>query len=352
MGEHNTLMGKPLSKLNKLPTMHDVATLAGVSQPTVSRVLNNNNTSIPISEETRQKVMAAVDQLGYRPNMVARSLRTQKTQTVALLIADISNGFYHTMARAVQDVARQHDYEVVISNSDHIYENEKHFCEIVLGRGVDGVMMVPIRLTSDELDEYVSRTHIPFVMLGIHVEHPAIDAVYLDDERAIHEATGWLIEERGYTSIGYIGVPDYYPPGPRRWRGFQQAMQEHNLFIDPRHLQEGDFTLEGGRRAVNALIEGGKMPSALVVLNDLMAIGVILALQEAGYSVPEDVAVLGFDDIPEATIVRPTLTTIAQNPRDIGLKMASALFERIDNPDLGPRRVFESPYHLIPRNST
>jgi DNA-binding LacI/PurR family transcriptional regulator len=345
-------MGKPSSSKLKQPTMHDVATLAGVSQPTVSRVLNNNNTSIPISDDTRQRVLAAVEALGYRPNMVARSLRTQKTQTVALMIADISNGFYHTMARAVQDAARQRDYEVVISNSDHIYENEKHFCEIVLGRGVDGVMMVPIRLTSEELDEYVSRTHIPFVILGIHVEHPEIDAVYLDDERAIYEATNWLIADCGYKSIGYIGVPDYYPPGPRRWRGFQQAMNEHELFIDPRHLQEGDFTLEGGRKAVNALIEGGSLPSALVVLNDLMAIGVILALQEAGYSVPDDVAVLGFDDIPEATIVRPTLSTIAQDPRDIGLKMANALFERIENPDLGPRRVFESPFRIVPRNST
>jgi LacI family transcriptional regulator, galactose operon repressor len=342
---------KPKLK-SKRPTMYDVAKLAGVSQPTVSRVLNPNEVTAQISDETTQRVLDAVKKLGYRPNVVARSLRTQRTQMVALLIADLSNGFYHTMARAVQDVARQHDYEVLISNSDHIYENEKHFCEIVLGRGVDGVMMVPIRLTGEELDHYVSQTHIPFVMLGIHINHPLIDAVYLDDERAIYEATRWMITECGYTSIGYIGVPDFLPPGPRRFRGFKQAMDEFGLPIEERFMHEGDFTLEGGRKAVNALIEAGELPSALIVLNDLMAIGVILALQEAGYTVPDDVAVLGFDDIPEATIVRPTLTTIAQNPRDIGLKLAKALFERIENPNLGPRRVFESPYQLIPRDST
>ena len=103
--------------------MYDVAKLAGVSQPTVSRVLNHNDTTVQISDETRQRVMAAVEELGYRPNILARSLRTQRTQTIALMIADLSNGFYHPIARAVQDVARKRDYEVLISNSDHLYEN-------------------------------------------------------------------------------------------------------------------------------------------------------------------------------------------------------------------------------------
>ncbi len=336
----------------KPPTMYDVAKLAGVSQPTVSRVLNSSETAVQISDETRQRVLAAVEELGYRPNVLARRLRIQRTQTIALLIADLSNAFYHPIARAVQDVAHQHDYEVLISNSDHLYEKEKHFCEIVLGRGVDGVIMVPIRLSTEELDHYVSQTHIPFVVLGQHVDHPNIDVVYLNDELATYEATCWLISECRHTSIGYIGVPDYFPPGPRRVRGFMRAMHEGGLTVDPRFMPQGDFTLESGTKAAHALMQVGELPSALMVINDLMAIGVILALQEAGYSIPDDVAVVGFDDIPEATIVRPTLTTIAQNPRDIGQKLAKALFERIENPNIATRRFFESPYKLIPRQST
>jgi DNA-binding LacI/PurR family transcriptional regulator len=284
--------------------------------------------------------------------VVARSLRTQRTQTVAVLIADLSNGFYHPIARAIQDVARKHDYEVLISNSDHLYENEKHFCEIVLGRGVDGVIMVPIHLTNADLDHYVSQTHIPFVVLAEYITHPNIDVVYVDDQRATYEATRWLIDECGHRKIGYVGVPEYLPPGPRRLRGFTQALNESGLSPDPRFMEMGDFTLEGGKRAAHSLIERGELPTALIVVNDLMAIGVILALQEAGYSIPEDVAVVGFDDIPEATIVRPTLTTIAQNPRDIGEKLAKALFERIENPNMSERRVFESSFKLIPRQST
>src|SRR5262245_10477516 len=148
-------MAKKAAARQKQPTMYDVARLAGVSQPTVSRVLNQNETSVQISDETRQRVLEAIEKLGYRPNIVARSLRTRRTQTVALMIADISNGFYHPIARAVQDTARERDYEVLIANSDHIYQNEKHFCEIVLRRGVDGVILVPIHLTDDDLAYYV-----------------------------------------------------------------------------------------------------------------------------------------------------------------------------------------------------
>jgi LacI family transcriptional regulator len=336
----------------KRPTMYDVAKLAGVSQPTVSRVLYRTETTATISDETSQRVLAAVEQLGYRPNRVARSLRTQRTQTIALLIADLSNGFYHVMARAVQDVAHRHDYEVLISNSDHLYENERHFCEIVLGRGVDGAIMVPIHLTNEDIDHYASQTHIPFVVLAEYVNLPNIDVVFVNDDRATYEATQWLIRECGHTKIGYVGVADFYPPGPRRRRGFTRAMTEAGLPINPAFLEEGDFSLESGRKAVHSLIQRGELPTALIVVNDLMAIGVILTLQEAGYRVPEDVAVVGFDDIPEAIIVRPTLTTIAQDPRDIGEKLAKALFERIENPNIAERRVLESHFELKPRNST
>lgn len=341
-----------LTMKRKQPTMNDVAKLAGVSQPTVSRVLSRSESTPSISEETSQRVLEAVEKLGYRPNVVARSLRTQRTQTIAMMIADLSNGFYQVMARAVQDVARRHDYEVLISNSDHLYENEKHFCEIVLGRGVDGVMMVPVHLTNEDMEYYASQSNIPFVVLAEYIKHPNIDVVFVNDEKATYEAVCWMYAECGYTSIGYIGVPDIYPPGPRRLRGFVRAMNDCGLTVNPAFMEKGDFTLESGRRAAQALIQKGKLPSALYVCNDLMAIGVILTLQEAGYSIPEDVAILGFDDIPEAIIVRPTLTTIAQDPRDIGQKLANALFERIENPEIQGRRVFESFYKLIPRNST
>jgi LacI family transcriptional regulator len=331
--------------------MYDVAKLAGVSQPTVSRVLNQNDTTVQISDETRQRVLAAIEELGYRPNVLARSLRTQRTQTVALLIADLSNGFYQVIARAVQDVARQHDYEVLISNSDHLYENEKHFCQVVSRRPVDGVIMVPIHLTENDIDEYFGKTNIPVTILGGHLQVNGVDGVYVDDERATYLAVQWMINERQYHNFGYVGVSDDYPPGPRRLRGFLRAIHDASFKFDPRFHLMGDFTMESGAEAARKLLSVGEMPRALFVLNDLMAIGVILTLQEAGIRVPQDVAVMGFDDIPEARIVRPMLTTIAQEPRDIGLKLANALFERINDQDITGTRLFESTTKLVIRDS-
>ena len=342
-------MKKTITK-NKLPTMYDVARLAGVSQPTVSRVLNHNDTAVSISDDTRLRVLAAIDELGYRPNALARSLRTQRTQTVALLIADLANGFYHPIARAVQDVARQHDYEVFIANSDHLYEHEKHFCNIVSRRSVDGVIMVPIHLTTEDLTRFIAQNNTPVVVLGEQIDHQEIDVVYTDDEKATYEATMWMIKECGYTSLGFIGAMDDFPPGPRRYKGFMRALTESGLSLDPRFLFKGNFTRESGEEIAHKLLTIGELPRGLMIINDLMAIGAMLTLQEAGCRIPQDLAVIGFDDIPEATIVRPALTTIAQHPREMGQRLAELLFSRIENPSI-ERRIQEASYDLVVRDS-
>ncbi len=331
--------------------MKDVAKLAGVSQPTVSRVLNQKDTTISISDETREKVMKAVEELGYRPNMHARSLRTQETKLIAVLMADITNSFYPQIARSIQMVAREEGFDVMISNSDHIYENEKLFCEAVSSRAVDGIIMVPIHLTEQDLHDLYQQTGTPISALGQQVVHPQIDVVYGDDERAIYDVTLWLIEELGHSRLGFVGVSDILPPGPRRRNGFMRAIKKAKLDVLPEHIIEGDFTLEGGKVVGRQLASLEILPTAVVVSNDAMALGVILALQEADIRVPEDVAIVGYDDIPEATIIRPTLTTIEQNSAYIGHELARLLFERIEDSSLPARRV-ELPINLIVRDST
>ena len=153
-------------------TMHDVAKLAGVSQSTVSRVLNDSNAGIPIGEETRRRVLEAVQTLGYYPNLHAGSLRGQKTRMLAMMIADIANPFYHAMVRAAQDVARLHRYDVMIANSDHTRVNELQFMESIIRRPVDGVFMVPYHLTRAHISEIIARTGSAIVAVGQHVDHP------------------------------------------------------------------------------------------------------------------------------------------------------------------------------------
>ncbi len=340
------------SNYSKSPTMRDVARLAGVSQPTVSRVLNDTTSTVPISEETRKKVLEAVKTLKYRPNMTARSLRTQRTQMIALMVADITNPFYHPIAGVVQEIARQHDYDVLISNSGHRYDNEKHFCEAVIRRPVDGVIMVPIHLTDEDIDRFITLTQTPVVVIGEQIKHPQVDVVWANDEEATYQAITWLIEERGYPQVGFLGVPDEYPPGPRRWHGYQRAMDHAGLDVNPNFVFfDGDFTLEGGRRFAHKLMAQKEWPPVLFAVNDLMAIGLMLELLDAGYSIPNDIAVMGFDDIPEASIIRPELTTMAQTPVDIGHKLATALFDRIEGRVTSPKRILECPCILMPRQS-
>ena len=334
------------------PTMRDVARLAGVSQSTVSRVLSETVTSpVPISEETRQRVLSVVEELGYQPNMIARSLRTQRTQMIAVMIGDISNAFYHPIVRAVQDYARSRDYDVLISNGDHLYENEARFLQTVLRRPVDGVIMAPHRLTADDLDKFMRRSHIPVVSLGAQTKHPMIDVVGGTSEPATYEAIRWLIQEKGHHRIGFIGVVDDMPPGPARLRGYERAMTDAGLEIEPGFVQKVEFTTEGGRRAMAAFLQQPNPPSAVFACNSLMAIGAIQVAQEQGYNVPDDVSVMGFDDIPENVIVHPRLTIIARDLQTIGRQVVEILFERIDGRVVGPGRFFQSEWKVMERES-
>jgi DNA-binding LacI/PurR family transcriptional regulator len=210
--------------------------------------------------------------------------------------------------------------------------------------------MVPIHLTTDDIVGFIARTKTPVVVLGNQIDHPQIDVVHVDDETPLAAATHWLIDERGHRRFGFISVADEVPIGPRRFRGFKRALDQAGHAIRPEHIVTGDFTLDSGRRAARQLMANGDLPSVVVALNDLMAIGAILTFQEAGLRVPEDVAVMGFDDIPEASIVRPALTTIAQDSVDIGRKLAECLFNRIANPKL-PRAWLSGKAKLIIRDS-
>jgi DNA-binding LacI/PurR family transcriptional regulator len=333
-------------------TMRDVAKLAGVSQGTVSRVLSQSLAQSPISEETYQKVLDAVERLGYHPNMTARSLRTQKTFMLAIMIADISNAFYHIMVRTIQGVARSHGYDVLMADTDQLYENEKHFCEAVIRRPVDGVIMVPYQLSTEDVDHLIKRTGAAVVALGQHLTHPMVDVVFADDEKATFDAITWLIKTKGHRDIGFIGVPATMPPGVRRLRAFYRAMDAAGVPVQPGFIQEGDFMAESGYHAMGKLMRLPHPPSAVFACNDRMAIGAMGAALSMGLRIPQDVAVVGFDNIPEATLVYPHLTTVAQFPVDIGRKLAEAVFERIEGQAHGPRRTFEIPCQLIERQST
>ncbi len=332
-------------------TMRDVARAAGVTQSTVSRVLSPTPNGIRISAETRDRVMAAVAELGFHPNQYARSLRGKKSHMIAMLIADISNPFYHPLVRAVQDVAFGHHYDVMIANSDHTREKEELFVESVTRRPVDGAVMIPYHLTADDLDDLMVRTGVAIAAVGSRIEHPSIDVSFGDDAKASYEVVRWLIRERGHRRLGMICANPEFTVTKHRLAAFRRALDEAGLPAPDEYVVAGDWTVETGQRGIRELLSLAEPPTAVFAASDTIAIGAMEAAESMGRRIPDDVAIVGFDDIPEAQWVRPRLTTVAQYPGEMGERLATALFERIDGKEDIERRVFEVPCRFIERES-
>jgi len=342
---------KPIKRPETI-TMRDVARAANVSQSTVSRILSPNTSKVPISEETQQKVLAVIKELGYHPNQYARSLRGKKSHMIGMLIADIANPFYQTMVRSVQDVALQYHYNLMIANSDHSREKELLFCESLLRHPVDGAVIVPYHLTDDDLQDLIQRTGVAISAVGVHIQHPEVDIAYADDIKATYDAISWLIEHRGHKRIAMIRASEKFPVIMRRLGAFKRAMHDAGLPVRDEYVVEGDWSVESGRQAIRTLMELPEPPTAVFGASDTMAIGALEAALEMNYRVPEDVAIMGFDDIPASSWVRPRLTTIAQYPGEMGMQLAKTLFQRILGEYSGPRRMFEVPCRFMEREST
>lgn len=333
-------------------TMRDVARLANVSQSTVSRVLSGATETIPIGEETRQRVLDAVRLLEYQPNLHAGSLRGQKTRMIAVMIADIGNPFYHPMVRAIQDVADQYKYDVIVTNSDHTVDGEQHFLDAMMRRPVDGVIMVPYHIGDDEIDTLIQRTGAAVGVVGQHILHPRADVTFGDDTRAVFDAVTWLINEKGHRRIALIGVQGGYSASIRRQLAYEEALRVGGIEVTRDYVPLGDWSFESGYHCMRELLALPNRPTAVVACNDLMAIGAMEAIRQAGLAIPNDVALVGFDDIPPASWLSPRLTTIAQYPHQMGSLLAQSLFNRFNGGYRGPGRRFEVPCRLIERDTT
>ena len=333
------------------PTQSDVARLAEVSQPVVSYVLSGDPAA-PVAPETRQRVLDAIERLGYIPDRRARGLRQQRTFTIAGVIPDITNPFYPAFERGVQDVAERRDYDLVTYNTDGIREKELKAVRAVRESRVDGVIITPFHLTAEELSDVV-RDGIAVCINGIPGWDPiplGMDQVANDSVAAAATAVNWLLE-LGHTRIGMIAGEEGTFPREARVRGYLQALADHDLPTDPILVRSVGFTVEGGRDAARELLALTPRPTAIFAANDLMAMGAMRQIREMGLRVPEDVAIVGFDDIPAASLVHPALTTIAQYPEQLGRRAAELIFERLDGNMGSPGRREDTPFDLVLRDS-
>lgn len=339
------------STTRKRPTQADVARAAGVSQSVVSLVLNDSPT-VSVSAATRERVLATISELGYVTDGAARSLRTGKSLLVASLIPDITNPFYPAFERGIQDLADAHGYDLVAYNTDGLRDKELRALRSVQRARVDGVIATPFQLSVADFSPLLD-SGIPVVIFGElqdEPERPRYDSIYIDDERAAAELVLYLID-RGYHPIGILAAKSDVRRRLGRIHAYRRLLDEGVLRHEALMARGADPTEAGGYAAMRELLAGFPLPRAVFATNDMMALGALVAIREAGLRVPEDIAVAGFDDITVAKLANPPLTTVAQFPERLGRRAADMLFERLAGSVTGPGRRVEMPYELIVRAS-
>lgn len=327
-------------------TIRDVARRARVSVATVSRVVNH--TSHRVRPVTRRRVLAVVKSLGYHPNVIAQSLKKRASRTVALIVPDISNPFFPAIARGIEDTARQRGYAVLLCNTYEDLDREHAYLQLLRKRWVDGMIFATVGSNTRHL-RALRREGLPVVLVARDVDGITIDAVLVDNFRGAFDATKHLIR-LGHRSIAHIAGPASLRVAVERRRGYQQGLAEAGVRQDDALVAEGDFTADGGRAAMGKLLSQGGRFSGVVAANDLMAIGAIEALRAAGRRVPDEVAVVGFDDITFASLVSPALTTVAQPKYRMGQIAMERLLELMAGESPAGRRIVLTP-QLVVRES-
>lgn len=323
-----------------MPTLEDVAREAGVSVSTVSRVFNKPEKVHP---ETRTQVKNAVDTIGYQPSRVARRLRLENGQAslIGLVIPDIQNPFFADVVRGVEDVAQSHKYALIISNSDEDPDKQRLAVDTLKTEDVDGVIVPPVSRDDPEVKRLV-QSDIAVVCVDRRIDDVRVDTILSDNQKGAYEAVTHLIE-LGHERIGFIGGVPYISTLTERRQGYEQALRDHGLHVDEALIKEGTSRSERGRHFTKELLALDRPPTALFTGNNLTTLGALSTLNTQGIKVPEEMALVGYDDVPWAMALNPPPTVMTQPGYEMGSRAAELLFERLDAPDRSPTVVTLQP---------
>lgn len=330
---------KPVAKIR------DVAEEAGVSVATVSRAMNKPDS---VSPELRKRVHAAAKRLGYRPNPLARSLRRQRTKVWALIISDISNPFFTSVARGVEDIAQKAGYSVMLCNADEKPAKEAAYLAVAEEDRVAGVILSPHNANTDISS--LQNAGIPCVVIDRALAEP-VDSVLVDSRSSSREATLHLLDQ-GWTAPACITGPEDASTAMDRRRGYEDALRERGLSRHER-VVHGAFRTEDGRRAAAALLDSeAAPPDALFIANASLALGVLAELAERGIRPGKDIGIIMFDDAPWAPLLNPPISVVSQPAYEVGTEAARLLISRIgeETPPIGRRTLLATT--LIPRESS
>ncbi|MBM9603102.1 LacI family DNA-binding transcriptional regulator [Desulfopila inferna] len=329
-----------------MSTMIDVAKLAGVSTATVSRFINSPDT---VREATQKKITRAMKTCNYKYNALARGFATKKSNTIGLIIPTISNPVFADSTQGIQDFADKRKMQVILGNSYYKYDQEEKLVKILRERQVDGLIITTTNLKGDVLKTLLDE-NFPFVLLFSTVKGGPISAVGVDNYRGGYLATEHLIT-LGHKRIGMLaGSFAITDRSYHRWHGYRQCLNNYGISYDKKLLAQTEYSLAGGRDSVKKLLALKTPPTAVFCSNDYLALGAMKGAREMGLRLPDDLSIVGFDDMQTASYLIPALTTIRQSAYKMGESAAELLFQRMESPGKPVQRMLES--SLIIREST
>nr|WP_288499958.1 LacI family DNA-binding transcriptional regulator [uncultured Pseudomonas sp.] len=327
-----------------MATIKDVAARAGISYTTVSHVVNGTR---PVSDPVRSKVEAAIAELGYVPSGVARSLRVRATGTLGLLVPNASNPYFAELARGIEDHAERNGYSVILCNSDDDTDKQLRYLRVLLERRIDGLIVATVA-SDAAFAEALANLRVPLVLVDRSLDGVSADQLRVDHEQGAYLATRHLLE-LGHRRIACIGGPASTQVAQLRAAGYRRALDEAG--IEARAVVDCPFTSPAGHAAAQALLAGEQRPTAIFAGNDMIALGVLRAAAERQLQVPQQLSVVGFDDIEVSRYLHPALTTVGQCIGALGEQVAARLLERIRTPGLAVAQRLIEPILVLRESS-
>jgi LacI family transcriptional regulator len=334
-----------MSKSNKSPTILDVAREAGVSYSTVSRTLNGFEF---VKSSTREKVLQAAEALGYVPNQQARSLRGGRSNLIGVLVPTLSNSYISEIVRGIEEELAKSDYNLILYTTHRHQGKESIFVATIMNGGADGLLLVVPMISIPYLDA-LRQSDFPYVLIDQLDQTKQSFVVNATNWQGAYEATQYLIE-LGHRQIGFIAGLRKLSSTNKRLEGFQAALSDHGIELCTEYITQGDFLQSGGYTAAQKLLALEEPPTAIFASNDLSALGAMEAIRDKGLHIPKDISVIGFDDIPQASVTYPKLTTVHQPLVQMGREGATMLLDYLENPNQKTNQLTLQT-HLIIRDS-
>lgn len=317
------------------PTIKDVAQKANVSIATVSRVLNNLT---GYSDKTKQKVNQAIKELGYQPNAIARGLINKRTQTIGVMFPKVSSAFSSDLLHGIDEFAHDSNYSVVVCNTDNDGKRTMKYLQLLREKQVDGIIFSS-EVLSKEYYEVLENMKIPVVLVSSQTDFAKVPYVKVDDYQAVYDAIQFLIS-KGHRKIAMISGTKGDPlAGTPRVQGYRKALEANGIAFDSSRLVYGDFSFESGSRAMEAILRKAGEATAVFAASDEMAIGALSAALKHGLNVPEDISIMGYDDLKPAQMVTPPLTTVRQPLYEMGKIASEKLIRMIETGEIAANKI-------------